>query len=113
MSALDYAIYLAAALAFALALRSRFSVPYFSKAEGKSLLVALVSFGWWDSLMARGGFWTFGTAHTFGILVMGMPLEEWAFFLVIPYLGLTFYQVFAQRVTQSQPAQKLNGGIQA
>lgn len=55
--------------------------PAFLKA---SLLVA-VPFIAWDVYFTHTGVWWFDTAYTIGLPVLGLPLEEWLFFLCIPF----------------------------
>jgi lycopene cyclase domain-containing protein len=38
----------------------------------------------WDGYAVARGHWTFDRAQTLGVTVLGLPLEEVAFFLVVP-----------------------------
>ena len=49
-----------------------------------TLLPVLVVFVVWDVLAIRAGHWTYDPAQTTGIVLGELPLEELAFFLVIP-----------------------------
>ena len=49
-----------------------------------TLLPVLVVFVTWDLLAIRAGHWDFDPAQTTGITIGGLPLEELAFFVVIP-----------------------------
>jgi lycopene cyclase domain-containing protein len=49
-----------------------------------TLLPVLVVFVVWDLLAIRAGHWTYDPEQTTGILLGDLPLEELAFFLVIP-----------------------------
>ena len=49
-----------------------------------TLLPVLVVFVVWDVLAIRAGHWTYDPAQTTGIVLGDLPLEELAFFLVIP-----------------------------
>jgi len=52
----------------------------------------------WDLLATSSGQWQFDPAQTFGLRLWGLPLEEYAFFVVIPLAGiLTFEAVTAVR----------------
>lgn len=55
--------------------------PAFLKA---CLLVAL-PFIAWDIYFTHKGVWWFNTDYTVGIPVFGLPIEEWLFFLCIPF----------------------------
>ena len=47
----------------------------------------------WDSFAAWRGHWTFSGTGLLGINIGFLPLEEYLFFLVIPYTVLTWYKV--------------------
>lgn len=52
----------------------------------------------WDIVATAAGHWHFDPAQTFGARWWGLPLEEYAFFVVIPLAGiLTFEAVAAAR----------------
>jgi len=52
----------------------------------------------WDLLATASGHWWFDPAQTFGVRLWGLPLEEYAFFMVIPLAGiLTFEAVSVVR----------------
>lgn len=55
--------------------------PYFFPA----LLVMMAVFLPWDVLFTKFGFWGFNNDYVTGAYVLGLPLEEWLFFVCIPY----------------------------
>lgn len=55
------------------------------------LLTALV-FVFWDARFTQVGIWTFNPEYVLGIYYLGMPIEEWAFFIVVPYAALFIYE---------------------
>lgn len=66
------------------------------------LLVAIVPaaalFVVWDLAATAAGHWHFDPAQTFAPRLWGLPLEEYAFFVVIPLAGiLTFEAVTVAR----------------
>jgi lycopene cyclase domain-containing protein len=46
----------------------------------------------WDLAAAAAGQWHFDPAQTFAARLWGMPLEEYAFFLVIPLAGILTFE---------------------
>jgi lycopene cyclase domain-containing protein len=52
----------------------------------------------WDVVATAAGHWQFDPAQTFAVRLWGLPLEEYAFFVVIPLAGiLTFEAVTVAR----------------
>ncbi len=46
-----------------------------------------------DILMTQAGHWGFNPRYHLGIVLAGLPLEEWLFFLVIPYASVFLHDV--------------------
>lgn len=62
--------------------------PAFFKA---SILVA-IPFIVWDIIFTQTGVWWFNNTYTIGVRVFGLPIEEWLFFICIPFSCLfTFF----------------------
>ena len=58
---------------------------------GRSLLPGLL-FVAWDILAAQAKWWAFSERYTFGVRIFGLPLEELAFFLVVPTCAVLGYE---------------------
>jgi len=67
-----------------------------------TLLVVLVPFLAWDRYAIARGHWTFDEEQTLGVVVLGLPLEELLFFLVIPMAALLTFE--AVRSVKGWPA---------
>ena len=50
-----------------------------------SLSVLLVVFGSWDVFAVWRGHWYFDPRGVSGIKIINLPLEEWLFFIVVPF----------------------------
>ncbi len=63
--------------------------------EWKYLLPAIgvmgVFFLTWDHYFTKWGVWSFNPEYVTGVYLWGMPMEEWMFFLFIPYSCLFIY----------------------
>lgn len=58
----------------------------------------------WDLVATAAGHWRFDPAQTFALRLWGLPLEEYAFFVVIPLAGiLTFEAVAVVRSRRRAP----------
>ena len=106
----SYAAMLAFVLIATLPLHRHFRLRVFS--QPLRLLVAILPaallFLVWDLIATSAGHWRFDPAQTFALRLWGLPLEEYAFFVVIPLAGiLTFEAVTAvgsRRRSSASPA---------
>ena len=57
------------------------------------LMVMSVLFLLWDGLFTALGVWGFNPRYLVGLYLFGMPVEEWLFFLFIPYSCVFLYEV--------------------
>jgi lycopene cyclase domain-containing protein len=48
----------------------------------------------WDHYFTHWGIWDFSRQYTLGIWIWGLPLEEWLFFLTVPYATVFVYIVY-------------------
>jgi lycopene cyclase domain-containing protein len=46
----------------------------------------------WDIIVTARGHWSFNPAYILGIQFIGMPLEEWLFFIVIGFVSIFTYE---------------------
>lgn len=67
-------------------------IQYF-KAAFISILLVSVPFLIWDAIFTVNGIWGFNPDYYLGVKAFGMPLEEWMFFLCIPYACLFTHEV--------------------
>ena len=56
-------------------------------------LVTMAFFIAWDVFFTAKGIWGFNEAHLVGLSLFGLPLEEWMFFVAIPYSCVFTYFV--------------------
>ncbi len=66
-----------------------------------SILPVAVLFFVWDAIAIAAGAWTFNPQYVTGITVLlGVPLEEMLFFLVVPLCGLLTYGAVSALMTR-------------
>jgi lycopene beta-cyclase len=67
----------------------------------KALLTALIPvvilFGGWDLLAVHHGDWWYSRRYTIGLWLLGLPIEEWLFFLTVPTCAVLTYEVLGRR----------------
>lgn len=51
----------------------------------KAAALVAVPFILWDVYFTKVGVWWFNTDYTLGITLLGLPVEEWLFFICIPF----------------------------
>jgi lycopene cyclase domain-containing protein len=67
-----------------------------------------------DIFFVRYGIWGFNPAYHLNLLLFGLPLEEWLFFIVIPYASIFIHFVFVSyypNLMLSQPFVRIFSGI--
>ena len=47
-----------------------------------------------DIIFVKNGVWGFNPAYHSNVVILGLPLEEWLFFIIIPYASLFIHYVF-------------------
>ena len=67
-----------------------------------ALVPVFLAFSLWDWLAIRRGHWSYSSSYTTGIELLGLPLEELVFFLVVPTCALLTYQAVV-RLLPSRP----------
>ena len=58
-----------------------------------AMLITAGFFLIWDEFFTRIGVWSFNETYTLGIFIGSLPLEEWLFFLIVPYACFFVYFV--------------------
>ncbi|MEX2428862.1 MAG: lycopene cyclase domain-containing protein [Bacteroidales bacterium] len=57
------------------------------------IILTAIPFLIWDVLFTRAGVWGFNHNYTKDFYLLGLPIEEWLFFLIIPYCIFFLHEV--------------------
>lgn len=70
-------------------------ITFWKKWQGLFTGIAIAGFIFlvWDGLFTAYGVWGFNDRYLVGPRFFGMPIEEWTFFLVVPYACMFLYEV--------------------
>mgnify|MGYP001322700793 CR=1 FL=1 len=70
------------------------NVHYYKKWRFLFPAIAIMGFIFilWDIFFAAKGVWGFNDAYVSGIFWMGLPLEEWMFFITVPFACVFIYE---------------------
>ena len=60
----------------------------------KAAVIVAIPFIAWDVWFTAQGVWWFNTDYTMGLVIAGLPLEEWLFFIFIPFSCVFTYYCF-------------------
>jgi lycopene cyclase domain-containing protein len=90
-----YLILMLASVAVPLALSFDKNVQYYKNLKYifPAIFVTGTIFILWDINFTRQRIWGFNPEYLIGIDLKGLPIEEWLFFLVIPYSCVFIYEV--------------------
>lgn len=58
------------------------------RALGWAIAVPLLLFGAWDIAATARGHWSFNPAYVVGVHIVNLPVEEWLFFVVLPFVSV-------------------------
>lgn len=71
------------------------------KAFWPACLLTMSAFIAWDVWFTREGIWGFNSDHLVGLAWWGLPLEEWLFFISVPYACVFTYACFKKYMPSS------------
>jgi lycopene cyclase domain-containing protein len=90
-----YLLLMLGSLAVPLAFSFEKQVRFYSKLKYlfPAILFSGIVFILWDIRFEEAGIWSFNPQYITGIYLLNLPVEEWLFFLVIPYCCVFIYEV--------------------
>ena len=74
-----------------------------------AILPVAVAFVIWDVLATHAGHWAFDPSQTLPVRIGGLPLEELAFFVVIPLAGILTYEAVGVVLARHRASRRGSG----
>ena len=68
-------------------------IKYWKQFSFSTIIIAIV-FLIWDYFFTKAGIWGFNDNYCLGLKIFKMPIEEWLFFLIIPFCSLFIHYAF-------------------
>jgi lycopene cyclase domain-containing protein len=92
---LTYALLLAGSILAPFLLSFDRKVAFYKrwKALFPATLITAVVFILWDIYFTKHNVWWFNKEFVTGFFIAGLPIEEWLFFIIIPYCCIFIYEV--------------------
>lgn len=58
----------------------------------KAMLIVCILYWAWDVAVTARGHWSFNPDYVVGVRLLGMPVEEWLFFVVLSFVSIFTYE---------------------
>ena len=71
------------------------------KAFWPACLLTMAGFIAWDVWFTQQAIWGFNATHLSGLELLGLPIEEWMFFITVPYACVFTYACFKKYIPTS------------
>jgi lycopene cyclase domain-containing protein len=106
MSHFTYVFLLLFTLSYPLYKSFEDKVAYYKKwrALFPAILLSAAVFIAWDVWFTNIGVWRFNPKYVLGIYILNLPLEEWLFFLIVPFSCVFIYEVLNYFIKKEIPA---------
>jgi lycopene cyclase domain-containing protein len=97
-----YLLLMAGTLIVPLVLSFEKEVRYFTKWKYlfPAIFVTGVFFIIWDVIFTQNGVWSFNPEYLTGIYLLNLPVEEWLFFIVVPFSCTFIYEVIKVKIPE-------------
>ncbi|NNC70491.1 MAG: lycopene cyclase domain-containing protein [Flavobacteriaceae bacterium] len=76
-----------------------------------SITITALLFIIWDIIFTKNGVWGFNEAYLVGVTIVNLPIEEWLFFICIPYACVFTHYAFQHFIPNLKLSVKLVNGM--
>ena len=80
------------------------------KAVLSAILITMILFIPWDIYFTHSGVWGFNDKYLIGVNLFGLPIEEYLFFICIPYASLFTHEALKYYIPDN-PLDKVSNGL--
>lgn len=97
---LTYILLMAGTVLVPLILSFEKSVEYYKKWKYlfPAIILTAAFFIVWDVIFEKIGIWSFNPDYLMGIYILNLPVEEWLFFIFVPFSCTFIYEVIKARM---------------
>jgi lycopene cyclase domain-containing protein len=105
MDGLRYLLVLAACVVVTLPLELALGARVYRRPRllAAALAPVVAAFALWDLVATARGHWWFADRYVVGLRLLGLPVEEWLFFVVVPVCAVLTYEVLGRRRSVPRP----------
>ena len=98
----EYFIVLGAILffPFILSIVMRLSMYHYWRSLLKTIAIVSAAYWTWDAVVTARGHWSFNPDYVVGWTFLGMPAEEWLFFIVLTFVSIFTYEATRKVLTR-------------
>jgi lycopene cyclase domain-containing protein len=102
-----YILLMVGSLMVPLALSFEHEVQYYKKWKYlfPAILLTAIPFIVWDIIFEKKGIWSFNPDFLTGYYILNLPVEEWLFFIVVPFSCTFIYEVLKVKIPRYEKPQ--------
>ena len=76
-----------------------------------AIIIVATGFIIWDIIFTDLGYWGFNDRYLGGLFIFGLPIEEWLFFICIPYASIFIHYAFQYFLPNASIPKKISNPL--